>query len=254
MSRNFELLQQAIKYQVYPSAEENRTPVIKTHAPPNAVLPDKRIDKEIRRLVHRLFCCGDEHLPRVVVFSNIDRVDKSDWIWRAGEILAAQKQGTVCLLDANLALPSAHSYFGIDNGHGFINALFEPASLIKFAYRMADTDITVIPSGASTTREWPGRLSSGSMHLCIQALRAQFDFVLISAPPIMTDSATAIIGQWADGIVLVAEADCTQPETALKAKRDLERANVRVLGAVMNNRKFPVPNWLSSRLQPVTRE
>jgi protein-tyrosine kinase len=41
--------------------------------------------------------------------------------------------------------------------------------------------------------------------------------------------------------VLVLEANSTRRVAARKAKQALEAANVRVLGTVLNNRTFPIP-------------
>jgi Mrp family chromosome partitioning ATPase len=52
----------------------------------------------------------------------------------------------------------------------------------------------------------------------------------------------------ADGVVLVLEANSTRRVTAKKAKQALEAANVRILGTVLNNRTFPIPEGLYRRL------
>ena len=51
----------------------------------------------------------------------------------------------------------------------------------------------------------------------------------------------ALLGQTADGVVLVLEANATRWRTARKAKQALKDANVKVLGTVLNNRTFPIP-------------
>jgi len=43
---------------------------------------------------------------------------------------------------------------------------------------------------------------------------------------------------------LVVEANLTRREVARKAKESLESANVRLLGAVLNNRTFPIPETI----------
>jgi Mrp family chromosome partitioning ATPase len=40
---------------------------------------------------------------------------------------------------------------------------------------------------------------------------------------------------------MVLEADKTDRRHALRAKAEVEAANVRLLGAVLNNRRFPIP-------------
>jgi Mrp family chromosome partitioning ATPase len=52
----------------------------------------------------------------------------------------------------------------------------------------------------------------------------------------------------ADGAVLVLEAHTTRRESARKAKECLEGANVKLLGAVLNKRTYPLPEVLYNRI------
>jgi receptor protein-tyrosine kinase len=72
-------------------------------------------------------------------------------------------------------------------------------------------------------------------------LPPEFAHVVINAPPVGLYSDAAILGQWADGVVLVLEANSTRRVAARNAKQAVEGANVRVLGTVLNNRTFPIP-------------
>jgi len=82
----------------------------------------------------------------------------------------------------------------------------------------------------------------------IKDLRGEFEYVLINAPPIGLFGDAALLGQTADGVVLVLEANSTRRLAALKAKQVLDAAKVRLLGIVLNNRTFPIPEkvyrWL----------
>ncbi len=81
----------------------------------------------------------------------------------------------------------------------------------------------------------------GDIQTWISGLPAEFAYVVISAPPIGLYTDAALLGQAADGVVLVLEANATRWRTARKAKQALEDANVKVLGTVLNNRTFPIP-------------
>jgi Mrp family chromosome partitioning ATPase len=79
-------------------------------------------------------------------------------------------------------------------------------------------------------------------------MRGMFDYVLIDAPPVNLSNEAALLGQQADGVVLVIEANCTHREAARKAKERLEAAKSPVLAAVLNNRRFPIPEGIYRRL------
>jgi len=75
----------------------------------------------------------------------------------------------------------------------------------------------------------------------INGLPAEFAHVVISAPPVGLYADAALLAREADGVVLVLEANATRWRTARKAKHALENARVPVLGTVLNNRTFPIP-------------
>jgi Mrp family chromosome partitioning ATPase len=79
-------------------------------------------------------------------------------------------------------------------------------------------------------------------------LRASFHYLLVSAPALGRETDATWIGQLADGIVLIVEAHQTRRETVRRAKEQLESARVRLLGAVLDQRTFPIPEKLYRRL------
>jgi len=57
-----------------------------------------------------------------------------------------------------------------------------------------------------------------------------------------------MFSKWTDGVVLILEADRTRRDTARRIKESLAVANAKVLGVVLNNRSYPIPEPLYSRL------
>lgn len=78
----------------------------------------------------------------------------------------------------------------------------------------------------------------------ISELREKFTQVLVSAPPVSVSREAVLFGRFADGVVLVLKANSTRRATAVKVKEILEAANVRLLGAVLADRVFPIPDAL----------
>jgi len=56
------------------------------------------------------------------------------------------------------------------------------------------------------------------------------------------------IGRWTDGVVVAVEANCTRRDSAKRVKETLLAANVNLLGVVLNNRTFPIPEAIYQRL------
>jgi Mrp family chromosome partitioning ATPase len=79
-------------------------------------------------------------------------------------------------------------------------------------------------------------------------LRGVFEYVLIDAPGTNVCEDARLLGQVADAAILVIEAHSTRRVTARKAKETLDAAGVRLLGTVLQNRSFPIPERLYKRL------
>ena len=72
--------------------------------------------------------------------------------------------------------------------------------------------------------------------------------MVISAPPVNLCPDAILFGQFSDGVVLVLKANSTRRATALKVKESFEASNVRLLGAVLNDRTFPIPEALYRKM------
>jgi Mrp family chromosome partitioning ATPase len=246
MSRTFEVLERAQQDQelfrvppVTRAAPSSGRPV---HGKASLPDPDAFTREEVLRLVRCLFLATDGNSRsgvRRVVFCGVDDADGSNLLCaRVGRTLAEQVQSQVCVVDANLNTPEHTPLFDLPpfDSHQRVSE-----SAQKTLRQVADNLWLVSgDSPASNT----GAPALEQMRACIKALGDDFAHVVISAPPIGSSSDASLLGQLADGVVLVLEANSTRRVTAKKAKEALEAANVRILGTVLNNRTFPIPEGL----------
>ncbi len=58
------------------------------------------------------------------------------------------------------------------------------------------------------------------------------------------ETEATLLGQLADGMVLIVEANHNRRDTVLRTKEQLESAHVKLLGAVLDQRTFPIPEGL----------
>jgi Mrp family chromosome partitioning ATPase len=76
----------------------------------------------------------------------------------------------------------------------------------------------------------------------LRELTSEFDFSILWCAPVSW--LTASIGQACDGLVLVLTANKTRRLVAAQIKDQLSKANVPLLGTVLAERRFPVPQGL----------
>jgi Mrp family chromosome partitioning ATPase len=184
-----------------------------------------------------------------VLFASVDQEhDASAAISaRAAEILAAQVDGSVCLVDANMRAPSLHRRFGHLAGGGLAESLRDPGAGFDFIAQPVGGNLWLLPAG-SDTPDPNAVFPSDRMRALFRHLRERFDYLLMCVPPISQYAESIQLGQLSDGVVLVIEAHETRRSRALKVKETLDHARVPVLGVVLNNRTFPIPHALYRRL------
>jgi len=72
--------------------------------------------------------------------------------------------------------------------------------------------------------------------------------VLVDVAALGDANDAVLLGCGGDGVVLVLKANTSRRESARKAVQDLQTAKVRVLGAVLNQRTFPIPESIYRKL------
>lgn len=74
----------------------------------------------------------------------------------------------------------------------------------------------------------------------LKVLRMEYDYVVIDTPPLGSVIDSAIVAEHCDGVVFVIEANMISYKFAQRVKKQLEKGNCRILGAVLN--KVPMDN------------
>jgi Mrp family chromosome partitioning ATPase len=82
----------------------------------------------------------------------------------------------------------------------------------------------------------------------ISELRSEFDYVLMDVAPLNSCNHSMFLGGLSDGVVLVLKANSSRRDSTREAIQQFQDANVRVLGAVLNQRTFPIPERIYKRL------
>jgi Mrp family chromosome partitioning ATPase len=249
MSRNFELLQKFGKEQEIFHSQETVTgidepesvataPLTSPTAPLN--IGEKELE-EVTKLVQRLFLLSGTESPRAVVFVGTEPGNGCSWMCaRAAEVLAGQIAGSVCLVDANLRQPSLHEMFDIPNHYGLTDALRFNEPIANFTRPLSRANLHLLSCG-STEKDSQAQVTSDRMRLRLAELGREFDYLLIDSPALSICNDAVVLGCASDGVVMVLKANSSRRESAKKALDELQAARARVLGAVLNQRTFPIP-------------
>ncbi len=248
MSRNYELLQRLAQRLGPPETLVLREPVpVENHIerPELAATSDPEVSQLVQRLT---YARGDAVVPAAVTFCNADAESaRNDLCARAAYMLSGQVKGSVCVVDANFQAPSVGQYFGISESPGLVEAMEQLGTIAAFAHKLRGRELTIVTAGQCALGRTGGP-TSHALAFRIRELRENFDYVLIQAPPLTDFASATFVARLTDGIVLVLEAHSTRRDFAARLKFQLQQADVPLLGAVLNNRTFPIPQSLYSKL------
>jgi protein-tyrosine kinase len=248
MSKNFELLQKMETRQALPSQEAVAPAFSLPHENGSESGRRHRVEDGALRLVQQVFLLQTEEAPRMVVFAGIDHGNGCSQIaLSVAETLAGNARGAVCLVEANFHSPALPAMLGTTNHHGLTDALLREGSIRSFAKPVLSDKLWLLSSG-SLAADSPNLLSSERLKARSAELRKEFEFVIVDAPPLTRYADAIALGQLSDGIVLVLEANSTRREAALAAAESLRSAGIKIVGAVLNKRTFPIPEKIYRRL------
>lgn len=209
---------------------------------------DQMAQAECLKLVQRIFLSPPANVGRTIVFAGVDRRTGCSRICvDTARILAANTSRPICLVDANFRSSALNRFFGVSQERGLTDSVLEEGVVRNFTTQLDPSHLYLLPAGCLTP-ESPTLLNSERLASRLRELRKEFDYVLIDAPALNPYSDAVALGRNADGVVVVLHADSTRRETALNGLERLREVNIEVLGAVLNQRTFPIPEFVYRRL------
>ncbi len=196
--------------------------------------------RQIQGLVNRMFLSDREGLVRQVVFSAVDAETEVRRICRkVGEALALETEGPVAVVGGSqrlLQTAERRERFGGQQARA------ERIPPLRRIATQVGGNLWLVPGAARNPATF------ASLHSYLGELRREFEYSIVEGPPAgESDEATAM-AQFADGIVLVLSAQKSRRVTAVKIAETLKAAQARLLGTVLCDREFPVPERIYRRL------
>jgi tyrosine-protein kinase Etk/Wzc len=139
----------------------------------------------------------------------------------------------VLLIDGDLRRGHLHDYFGLRRQNGWSELLIGKIDLATALHKQVLPGLDFITTGHLPNN--PAELMQrSSMAQQLQALRAQYDLVIIDTPPILPVADTAIIAPLADALIMVVREGISNPREITESVKRLTHVGVRPAGVVLN--------------------
>ncbi|MFZ0298366.1 MAG: hypothetical protein WAM13_08455 [Candidatus Sulfotelmatobacter sp.] len=216
------------------AVQESALRQVEVFREPEVWNPEDFAREQIRGLVQRVFFASGGRPVTQVVFSGAEpHTDVAGLCEQVGQALALETSAHIAVVGREMPAELASWCRG--------------GAAIKSWSRQTAVNLWQVPGfglrecseESGTGRFWISRLAE---------LRKEFEYAVIEGPAAGISSEAALLGQLTDGIILVLGAHNTRRATARKIKETLEAAQSRILGTVLRERRFPVPERIYRRL------
>ena len=204
------------------------------------------IDKEMTCLYRNLQFLLPDVPKRVLQFVGSWEGEGASTICQEFARVSAKTFGnSVLLLDADQHPPHPASHFETDPSLSEIRP--EELSSSQAFWHVKGMSLSV----GSLPRWLPSPLPLGDAQgpgAFWKKLKEGFDLVLIDSPPAITSPETLSLCRWMDGVVLIVEAERISQPVVEHVRESIVRNGGRILGMVLNKRRYPIPGFLYKRL------
>ena len=139
----------------------------------------------------------------------------------------------VLVVDGDMRKPRLHEALGIAQEPGLSNLIVGSSKASQVVVKTSVAGLWALPAGRIPPN--PAELlGSPRFRDFLLSLRDHFEWVIIDTPPVMAVTDASVIAHRASGVIFVVGSDMVSRDHAAIALEQLERANGKLLGAVLN--------------------
>jgi capsular exopolysaccharide synthesis family protein len=183
-----------------------------------------------------LFSSRDEPIRTILVTSTGPNEGKTVVASNLA-ISLAQTGQRVLLLDADMRRPRVHDMFRMAQAPGLSEVTTHRAVASQVIARTSVPGLWILPAGSIPPN--PSELvSSDVFSRFIRTLSQFFDWVIVDSPPVMAVTDAALLAHVVAGVLFVVAAEQANGSAASNALDQLDTAQARFLGAVLNKVNF----------------
>ena len=149
-------------------------------------------------------------------------------------VALARSGSTVAIVCCDLRRPRVHEFFGLKNDVGFTSVLLGKVGLVGAMQEVPhQARLSLLASGPLPPN--PSELLASKRTVeVLGSLQAEYDIVLIDAPPLLPVTDALVLSGRVDATLLVAVAGATTRKEAARAVELLHQLEAPLMGAVLN--------------------
>ena len=195
---------------------------------------DSILLEQYRSLRTRLSSRNPRARPRVLaITSSVAGEGKSVTTANLAIVLAEVRHHRVLALDADFRRSSLASLFGVEAHPGLADVLQGTEPIESAVQQTPVENLALIGAGGTGGIKPAELLSSKRAAAVFDSLRDQYDYVLVDTPPCFEVADAGIVGQLADGVLMVIRMGKTPQPTVKQVVQTLRGSQINLIGCVL---------------------
>lgn len=181
-----------------------------------------------------MFYSLDKPISTLVITSPVTGEAKSTVLANLAVTLAQGGRSTI-IVDCDLRRPAQHDLWDLKNDAGLTTMLLDDEAFENPNLQTVGVDNLAVLTSGPLPPNPADVLGSKRMDEIIAALKDRAEYVLFDVPPVLAVTDAALLGLKVDGVLLALRAGMSRRDHAARAKEELERVKVPIIGTVLTN-------------------
>jgi capsular exopolysaccharide synthesis family protein len=195
--------------------------------------PKGMLAEQYRSFRTNLMALNRDRSRRALLFtSSVKGEGKSVTVANVALCLTEVTANKVVIVDADFRNPAQSALFGLGGGAGLSDLMLDGLSLERVVAPTKARNLFVVRAGREPKN--PSELlSSDRMLNVLQALKAEFHYVLFDTPPVLPYTDASTLATRTEGVVFVVRMDRTPKSQIERAVKTLREAGGNIIGTFL---------------------
>jgi len=180
-----------------------------------------------------------------VITSSTPEEGKSVTVLNLGVAFSELRNQRTLLIEGDLRRPAFEKLFDRKCDNGLMQLLRgDVDDYEQILHPTVYDNLQFIPSGGRDPNHSTELLSSPRMVQLLDRLKDRYDHIFFDSPPVVTVTDSCILGQMADGVMMVVRLNKTPSDVVDRAKRLLRASSCEISGVILTHMKHQMPRYL----------
>ncbi len=195
--------------------------------------PGSAVAEQYRTFRTNLLALNPDGAPRALaISSSIKGEGKSVTAANLAIVLVELPDTRALLIDADLRQPSVAGLFGRKPRPGLTDLLLDGLPLDRVIQPTVGPNLSILPGGRDV-RNPSELLGSPRIGDLVNALKAEYNYLLFDTPPVLPFADASVLGTRMDGTLMVVRLDKTPRDQVEKSLETLRAARNNILGCFL---------------------